>query len=1161
MKDKGKVFMPTNIQTIKNFPQLIKYLRTDLGWPVDEEAADNLTFDYDPEELGLDEKSAVKVRAAKQLRPLVAGQPWGIFWIDFEPKKLPITVMRRILNQLVAKKRGGKSQQATWNLDDLLFISAVGSEKSDQREITFAHFHQEEGDLPTLRVLGWDGADTVLKIDYVAKTLKEKLLWPQNPKNVQAWRATWAEAFKHKPGHVIKTADALAARLAELARSIRAAAETIMKHETEKGRLRKLHRAFQTALIHDLTEEDFADTYAQTITYGLLTAAISRTDMSGGSGGTALVAENIKDMVPVTNPFLREMLGTFLSAGGRNAGGRRGDKHSGGIDFDELGIQDVVELLRSDETDLPTILRDFNNRAEGEDPVIRFYEDFLEAYDKALKVQRGVFFTPKPVVSYIVRGVHELLQTEFGLEDGLASTVTWGEMHIRNAEVKIPKGIAPNSFFAMILDPATGTATFLVEVIDVIYKTMVAKWKKQAYKDAQIQAAWNEYVPTSLLPRLYGYELMMAPYAIAHMKIGLKLYETGYRFASDQRANIYLTNALEEPSQLAQGSAASLFEALGHESQAVNDVKRDVHFTVVIGNPPYSGHSSNASKNEDRSWNFIGKLLQDYYQIDGKPLGEKNPKWLQDDYVKFLRFGQWNISQSQIGILAMITNHGYLDNPTFRGMRQQLANTFSDIYLLDLHGNSKKQEVAQDGSKDENVFDITQGVSICLMAKLPSSHENTGIHHADLFGLREFKYEYLMTHHSHLNSTEWSKINPKTSYYLFSPQNIDLDTEYQKFWKITEVMPVNSVGVVTARDSLTIQWTPEQVYKTVKNFTTLSTEKARTEYSLGSDARDWKVSFAQKDILESGTNKSKIIPILYRPFDTRFTYYTGQSRGFICMPRPNVMQHFISHRNLAFHLCRQVRIAEWRHILATNQVTDDCYVSNITSERGYTHPLYLYPESESRRGRQHELFGVQAKERRPNLELRFIVETEKKYNLRFVQVGLGDLRQTFGPEDVFHYMYAVLHSPTYRSRYAEFLKLDFPRLPLTSNVTLFCQLCGLGKELVGLHLLEASVLNKPIAKFKGKGDNVVAKGHPKYQVGAVLINSSQCFECVPEDVWEFHIGGYQVCEKWLKDRRGRELSEEDIVHYQKVVVALKETIRLMREIDEVIEVHGGWPIK
>jgi type I restriction-modification system DNA methylase subunit len=1098
--------------------------------------------------LGLDKDSAVKVRAAKQLRPLVAGQPWGIFWIDFEPKKLPITVMRRILNQLVAKKRGGKSQQATWNLDDLLFISAVGSEKSDQREITFAHFHQEEGDLPTLRVLGWDGADTVLKIDYVAKTLKEKLLWPQNPKDVRAWREMWAEAFKHKPGHVIKTADALAARLAELARSIRAAAETIMKHETERGRLRKLHKAFQTALIHDLTEEDFADTYAQTITYGLLTAAISRTDMSGGSGGTALVAENVKDMVPVTNPFLREMLETFLHVGGRQG--------KGGIDFDELGIQDVVELLRSEETDLPAILRDFNNRAEGEDPVIRFYEDFLEAYDKQLKIQRGVFYTPKPVVSHIVRGVQELLQTEFGLEDGLASTITWGEMVKRNAEIKIPKGASPNSHFVMILDPATGTATFLVEVIDVIYKIMVARWKKQGYKDTQIQAAWNEYVPTSLLPRLYGYELMMAPYAIAHMKIGLKLFETGYRFASDQRANIYLTNALEEPSQLAQGSAASLFEALGHESQAVNDVKRRVHFTVVIGNPPYSGQSANASKNDDGSWNFIGKLLQDYYKADGKPLGERNPKWLQDDYVKFIRFGQWNIQRPQIGILAMITNHGYLDNPTFRGMRQQLLMNFEQVYLLDLHGNINKKETSPDGSKDENVFDIAQGVSICFLVKQSALNKKKIAHamHANIFGLREYKYKSLLTHRIDLGL----EIHPQSPFYLFIPQNIELEKEYVLGVSVADIFKSHSNGLVTARDSLTIHWNPSDVAKTVKDFSSLPVEKAREKYSLGDDTRDWKVNLAQKDIKASKVSSKCIVPVLYRPFDKRFTYYTGQTRGFICMPRYDIMRNLLDGKNLALITSRMTKGETFHHVQVTNTISEAIVMSPNTSNNGFVFPIYIYPETGLR---QRSFFENAGNERTPNISEKFIVEVTKVLGLKFIPNAMGDLRKTFGAEDIFHYMYAVFHSPTYRSRYAEFLKLDFPRMPLTSNVTLFCQLCGLGKELVALHLLEASVLNKPIAKFKGKGDNVVAKGHPKYQDGVVLVNASQGFEGMPEDVWEFHIGGYQVCSKWLKDRRGRKLSAEDIAHYQKVVVALKETIRLMKEVDEVIESHGGWPIK
>jgi len=496
-----------HLRAISTFPDLIRYLEDELDWPLEQYGFEDLTFEYAPAELGLKDEDAAKVRAIHQLRPFHRAQPWGIFFVEFEPKRLPVVVLRRILSHLVLKKRASanKAQAAAWHLDDLLFISAFGDEATDQRQIAFAHFHQEAGDLPTLRVLGWDGADTVLKLEHVAATLRERLRWPSDPSDTDAWREQWSPAFRHRLGHVIRTADALADRLAVLARGIRDAARTLMDHESERGHLRRLHKAFQTALIHDLSEADFADTYAQTVTYGLLTAAISRTDMSAGRYGTALLAENVTDMVPITNPFLREMLQTFLRAGGRQ----------GGIDFDELGIQDVVELLRGDETDLPAILRDFGNRTRGEDPVIHFYEHFLSAYDKRLKIKRGIFYTPQPVVSYIVRSVDELLRTEFGLEDGLASTVTWSEMAQRFPGIKIPDGTDPASPFVVILDPATGTATFLVEVIDIIFKTLTARWSRQGLTDPQQRDAWNEYVPAHLLPRLHGYELMMAPYAIA----------------------------------------------------------------------------------------------------------------------------------------------------------------------------------------------------------------------------------------------------------------------------------------------------------------------------------------------------------------------------------------------------------------------------------------------------------------------------------------------------------------------------------------------------------------------------------------------------------------------------------------------------------------------
>ncbi|HLA26903.1 MAG TPA: hypothetical protein VJZ49_03295, partial [Syntrophales bacterium] len=440
--------------------------------------------------------------------------------------------------------------------------------------------------------------------------MKEKLHWPEDEKDLDGWREKWSSAFTLRHRQVITTSKDLAVRLADLARRIRRRAGQVLAVETERGPLRKLHKAFREALIHDLSEDDFADMYAQTIAYGLLAARVSRP--------MGIIAENVTDMVPMTNPFLREMLGTFLTIGGRK----------GKMDFDELGIQDVVDLLNNRDTHMEAILRDFGNRTRQEDPVIHFYELFLAEYDKKMKVKRGVFYTPQPVVSYIVRSVHELLQTEFGLPDGLADTTTWGEMAARFAKhepslpflretslksslpsreispksslpsregsregesvpFNIPDGVSPDTPFVQILDPATGTATFLVEVIDIIYKTMTAKWIREKRLEPEFDRLWNEYVPKHLLPRLYGYELMMAPYAIAHMKIGLKLFETGYRFGSNERAHIYLTNALEPPSPLAEQAAANLFEALGHEAQAVNAIKSNKRFTVVIGNPPY----------------------------------------------------------------------------------------------------------------------------------------------------------------------------------------------------------------------------------------------------------------------------------------------------------------------------------------------------------------------------------------------------------------------------------------------------------------------------------------------------------------------------------------------------------------------------------------------
>ena len=611
-----------HLKSIRSFPSLVKYLRDELDWPIDSDNFDDLTFEYEPEELGIDAKTAVKIKDIKQLRPLVSKQPWGIFFINFEPKQLPIVVLRRILRSLVIKKRASanKSQQAAWKLHDLLFISSYG--ESEHREITFAHFSEPNnrlfGDLPTLKVLGWDDDDTKLKIDHIVHTLSEKMRWPEDEDDAETWRRKWSDAFELRPREVITTSKDLAIRLADLAKSIRLRANLILDIESEKGSLRKMHKAFQTALIHDLNEDGFADMYAQTIAYGLLAARVSRP--------AGIVADNLADMVPITNPFLKEMLGTFLSVGGRK----------GKIDFDELGIQDVVDLLNNPDTHMEAILRDFGKRTMQEDPVVHFYELFLKEYDKKKKVERGVFYTPQPVVSYIVRSVHELLKSEFGLEDGLASIITWGELSKKNPGIKIPEGVLPNEPFVQILDPATGTATFLIEVIEIIYQTMISKWRKDGYTEFDLGDLWNDYVSRHLLPRLHGFELMMAPYAIAHMKIGLKLFETGYKFGSNERAHIYLTNSLEPPNDAAEQPVfEEMAPALAHEAKAVNTVKRKKRFTVVMGNPPYSGHSWNLTSE-------LRKIVGPYRYIDNVRIKEKGAlqleKSIQDDYIKFIRF-------------------------------------------------------------------------------------------------------------------------------------------------------------------------------------------------------------------------------------------------------------------------------------------------------------------------------------------------------------------------------------------------------------------------------------------------------------------------------------------------------------------------------------------
>ena len=915
--------MPADLRQIRTFKQLVRYLEDELGWPLDGYEMEDLTFDYEPADLGLKDEDAAKVKSIRQLRPLASDQPWGIFFIEFDKKKLPVVLLRRILSHLVVKKRASanKADRSAWSAEDLLFVSAFGPEDEDGREIGFAHFHQESGDLPSLRVLGWDGADTAMKLQSVATTLRERLHWPEKGEKLNAWRERWARAFRHRIGHVINTSDMLAEAMAALAKRIRDAASTLMEHETESGPLKKLHRAFQTNLIHDLTEEGFADTYAQTITYGLLTAAISRTEMSEGRSGTALIASNITDMVPVTNPFLKEMLETFLNVGGRK----------GGMDFDELGIQDVVELLRGEETDLPAILRDFGNKTRGEDPVIHFYEHFLNAYNKKLKVQRGVFYTPQPVVGYIVRSVHELLQTEFGLEDGLADTTTWGEMVKRHPELNLPttfddknieQPISEDEPFVQILDPATGTATFLVEVIEVIHKTLTAKWKQRRLTDTQQRAEWNDYVPRHLLPRLHAYELMMAPYAIAHMKIGLKLAETGYRFGTEERARIYLTNALEP---WAKQLPLIGFDALAHEAAAVNEIKRHKRFTVVIGNPPYSRVSQNQSA-------FIQKLMKDYKE---PVAAEANQQPLDDDYIKCIRLAHHIQSTTNCGIIGFITNHTVISGILFRGVRQRLLEDQNFVAVVDLHGNSNIKERCADGSKDENVFDIQAGVSVTIGAKAPWLEALRCVFH-ELWGLRSAKNAAL----SRLSVSQVRcSLAPVAPYFFLKPIDLSAGEELKGAFSLPDIFPSYSSGLMTVRDNLAIAFHRDELRKRFEMFRSSAvSDKQFHSVCPVKDYRRWSMSEARRDVRADKKWEERMEVVNYRPFDKRWIYY---SSDIITYPNFRVMDQF-KRKNLGLISSRIHKGEEHAHEFVTREMVEIIFLSSKSSNNAFLFPLYTF---------------------------------------------------------------------------------------------------------------------------------------------------------------------------------------------------------------------------
>jgi predicted helicase len=863
----------------------------------------------------------------------------------------------------------------------------------------------------------------------------------------------------------------LARRMARQAHLIRNLIINAFEKEPEDGSLHSQLAAFRDNLIPDLSAEYFADMYAQTIAYGLFAARCTSTT------GKDFTRQNAAYLLPKTNPFLRKLFNQIA-----------------GPDLDDRIawlVDDLAQVLA--QADMEAVLKDFGKRTAKEDPVVHFYETFLKEYDPKVREMRGVYYTPEPVVSYIVRSIDYLLKTCFNKPKGLADENT------------------------LILDPAVGTATFLYMVINEIYQAIAGKGQ---------QGLWNNYVADKLLPRIFGFELLMAPYAVAHLKLGLLLQETGYEFKSDQRLGIYLTNTLEE----AVKRAETLFARwITEEANAAARIKKDEPIMVVLGNPPYSVSSLNRGE-------WIDTLLDDYKQ----GLHEKKLN-IDDDYIKFVRFAQWRIEKTGYGILGFITNNSYLDGLTHRRMRERLMEDFSSIYILNLHGSSRRGEQAPGNIKDENVFDIQQGVSIGIFVKEPDKGDKTRVNYADMWGTRENKYRALSE--SDVNSTGWQELIPTDPYFFFVPKDFALQDEYHRAYSVSDLFPLHHNGIGTDRDELFYDYSATVLELRMRSvFESDYNNDFREHYRIWSSS-----SFdLERRLKTAKLDPNNIKDCLYRPFDIRKLYYDAALTSRPAFP---VMRHMLRD-NIALCITRQLSADEFRHVFVANCLVDRDPLSLTTRERAHIFPLYLYPaEGEMQLGEGH---------RHPNLNLGFIKTISEKLRLTFVEDGKGDLEKTFGPQDIFNYVYAVFHSPTYRTRYAEFLKIDFPRLPLTSDKKLFKALAAKGAELVSLHLMEYPLLNNLTTRYPVSGSDTVDKVSYDDNNQRANINKTQYFEGVPPEVWKFHIGGYQVAQKWLKDRKGRTLTYDELTYYQKVIVALKETIRLMEDVDQLIP---NWPME
>ncbi|ENM5095966.1 DNA methyltransferase [Campylobacter jejuni] len=897
------------------------------------------------------------------------------------------------------------------------------------------------------------------------------------------------------------------------------------KNET----LLSLFNTFKETLYKELSYEEFCDSFAQTLTYSLFLAKLNN------DTAKEIDLNNAKKFIPKSFPLIRSMSG-FLDDSFENLENIKWLLEEIINIINHIDITSIIkELNKTGEKDLfnrPTIL------STHKDPYLHFYETFLASYDPKLREVRGVYYTPAPVVIFIINAIDEILKQDFNHKKGLSEA--------------LDKNIT-------LLDFATGTGTFLLE----------------AFRKALEPISKNSvnYNPKALIDKFCGFEFLIAPYTIAHLKISQSFKEEfNSPLNDDESLKIALTNTLYFKSiskeQNDQNTLFTLID-LTKEFKKAQKIKEE-QILIITGNPPYSGASSNKGLYEDEIKISYGlepskanlskeqkKYINLYFQEKTKQNtktfkaiyekhkleNEKNTKWLLDDYVKFIRFAQSKIDSQESGIFAFISNNSFLDNPTFRGMRYSLMQSFDKIYILNLHGDVNKKEKAPDGSKDDNVFDIKQGVSINIFIKQNSKAKNTNIYYHDLYGKRKDKYEFL--YENDLNSIKWTLVKNNEPFYLFLPQNNDLLEEYNKGVSVKDMFMLSGVGICSKRDNIVFHNNKENLMQLLKDLNTKTKDELYKIYDIGEDSRDWKLDSAIKAVNKNCDNLENFIKKChYRPFDKKWTYYIENSKAFMAYPVYDIFEHFLENENIGLNVSRQSKLnGGWQYAFITNSLVDLSLMGGGNTGAGYIFPLYLYPTIRSKKFLKKE---------NPNFNEENFTSKIENFKESF-RTFIDELyKEKFSPEDILGYIYAVLFHKIYREKYLDFLKIDFPKIPFTKDKNTFKNLSKLGLKLINLHLLKNDELDFNVgeALFKDiKNKNFkIQKIKYNKDVKELFINESLYFNKVSPEIYEFKIGGYAVLDKYLKSHK-----EEDIdhKHFTLIIQTLDETLKIQDEISKI----------